>query len=462
MPGADSHPQLAASIRARRRAMAEGRAAADDAEAPERDESIPPVARTQSMFLRMRTETHYQEIATLLQELYSSPTKALLVFAPAGIAAGFLRLHVVVVFALNFIALVPLSALVLYTILAFTADYALLGGLLRAVFGNATELTLGMCALLQGKAQLAQWIMIGKPPFRLRANLRAAADQRSTAQVLGFSFLVASYGKKKEPFSRTRTSIMSSLVMSGSICLAIPTVIAMAVEEKHHADKVNRDPLFLSRATSLVQMFLFLAYLVFRFRTHNRIFPRNPNAPRLSRTSTGVSSGSGSSRGSGPSHVNMTLVGLGALAFTALCSYYLVRSLAGATKALGVSESFAALVVVPQAGSLMKAVTIIRHTRSSADALPSGMGRLDFAIRSIMTNVFDTELFILPMLVLLGWAVGEPMKLSFGLFEAVIFLMAILTMTYLVQHGKTTYFEGIMLMGTYVLCNKSTPAARVC
>lgn len=121
--------------------MAEGRAAADDAEAPERDESIPPVARTQSMFLRMRTDTHYQEIATLLQELYSSPTKALLVFAPAGIAAGFLRLHVVVVFALNFVALVPLSALVLYAILAFTADYALLGGLLRAVFGNATELT---------------------------------------------------------------------------------------------------------------------------------------------------------------------------------------------------------------------------------------------------------------------------------------------------------------------------------
>ncbi|KAK9442363.1 vacuolar calcium ion transporter /H(+) exchanger [Metarhizium brunneum] len=437
MPGADSHPQLAASIRARRRAMAEGRAAADDAEAPGRDESIPPVARTQSMFLRMRTETHYQEIATLLQELYSSPTKALLVFAPAGIAAGFLRLHVVVVFALNFIALVPLSALVLYTILAFTADYALLGGLLRAVFGNATELTLGMCALLQGKAQLAQWIMIG-------------SILTYCLFVLGFSFLVASYGKKKEPFSRTRTSIMSSLVMSGSICLAIPTVIAMAVEEKHHADKVNRDPLFLSRATSLVQMFLFLAYLVFRFRTHNRIFPRNPNAPRLSRTSTGVSSGSGSSRGSGPSHVNMTLVGLGALALTALCSYYLVRSLAGATKALGVSESFVALVVVPQAGSLMKAVTIIRHTRSSADALPSGMGRLDFAIRSIMTNVFDTELFILPMLVLLGWAVGEPMKLSFGLFEAVIFLMAILTMTYLVQHGKTTYFEGIMLMGTYL------------
>ncbi|KAG8406368.1 Vacuolar membrane antiporter [Metarhizium acridum] len=140
MPGADSQPQLAASIRARRRAMAEGRAASDDPEVPEREASIPPVSRTQSMFLRMRTDTYYQDVGTLLHELYSSPTKVLLVFAPVGIIAGFLRLHPVVIFALNLVALVPLSALILYSVLVFTADYALLGGLLRAVFGNATEL----------------------------------------------------------------------------------------------------------------------------------------------------------------------------------------------------------------------------------------------------------------------------------------------------------------------------------
>lgn len=246
---------------------------------------------------------------------------------------------------------------------------------------------------------------------------------------------------------------MSSLVMSGSICLAIPTVIAMAAEGKNDQktgddDIVNNDPLFLSRATAIVQILLFIAYLVFRFRTHNRIFPQNPNAPRLSQTSSGLSIVSRFGRSDRPMHFEVALASLGALACTTVCANYLVGSLIGAAKTLGVSESFAALVVVPQAGSLMKAITIIRHTRSTSSPLPSGMSRLDFAIRSIMTNVFDTELFILPTLVLLGWAVGEPMKLSFGLFESVIFLMAILTMTYLVQHGKTTYFEGIMLMGT--------------
>ncbi|TWU74254.1 hypothetical protein ED733_004511 [Metarhizium rileyi] len=405
-----------------------------------REDSMPAISRTPSMFLRMRTDTYYQDIGSLLQELYSSPTNALLVFAPAGIVAGLVHLPAVVVFILNFVALVPLAATILYSILVFTADYALLGGSLRAVFGNATELTLGICALLQGKAQLAQWIMIG-------------SVLTYCLLVLGCSFLVASYGKKKEPFSRTRTSIMSSLVMSGSICLTIPTVVAMAVEEEqsqrvHETDHVNKNPLFLSRATSLVQIILFLAYLVFRFRTHNRIFPQNPHAPGPSPTDSSLSAGSASGRRSSHSNANIAFVSLGAILLTALCASHLVASLAGAARSLGLSESFVALVVVPQAGSLRKAITIVRHTRSSADALPSGMGRLDFAIRSIMTNVFDTELFILPMLVLLGWAVGEPMKLSFGFFEAVVFLTAILTMTYLVQHGKTTYFEGIMLMGT--------------
>lgn len=249
---------------------------------------------------------------------------------------------------------------------------------------------------------------------------------------------------------------MSSLVMGGAVCLTIPTVMGMVVEEKkgqqsileiNVSDDVNNDPLFLSRVTSIVQIVLFLAYLIFRFRTHNRIFPQNSNAPHLSQTSSTLSLGARSNR-SGQIHLKLALVSLVALVCTAICANYLVGSLTGATKTLGVSESFAALVVLPQAGSLIKAVTIIRHTRSSASALPSGMSRLDFAIRSIMTNIFDTQLFILPMLVLLSWAVGQPMNLSFGLFEAVIFLMAIMTMTYLVQHGKTTYFEGIMLMGT--------------
>lgn len=145
MQHVDSQPQLEQNIRARRRVMADNREASGDSEEPQlpqrlpREDPIPGITRTPSMFSRMRTET-YQEIGAILQEVYSSPAKFLLVFVPAGVIAGLLHFPAVTVFLLNFVALVPLAALILYSILVFTEDFALLGGLLRAIFGNATEL----------------------------------------------------------------------------------------------------------------------------------------------------------------------------------------------------------------------------------------------------------------------------------------------------------------------------------
>lgn len=124
------------TIRARRRAMADNSALLDG------EESQPPppgIARTPSVFLRMQPDTR-QEIGGLLKELYSSPTKALLIFAPAGIIAGLLQQPAVTVFLLNLMALVPLPGLILYSVLVATGDSALLGGLLGAVLGNATEI----------------------------------------------------------------------------------------------------------------------------------------------------------------------------------------------------------------------------------------------------------------------------------------------------------------------------------
>lgn len=93
------------------------------------------------MFLtRVRRTDTYQELGHLLQDVLSSPTKALLVFVPAAVVVGLLQGPALAVFVLNFVALVPLGGFILYSTLVFTEDFALLGGLFRAVFGNITEL----------------------------------------------------------------------------------------------------------------------------------------------------------------------------------------------------------------------------------------------------------------------------------------------------------------------------------
>ncbi len=259
-------------------------------------------------------------------------------------------------------------------------------------------------------------------------------------QVLGGSFLYASFGRDKETFNKTRTGVMSALVMVVSACLVIPTIMSVT-------DKASRakDGLGLSHDTSIVLFLLFVSYVVFRFRTHPQVFSRNQQGTA---PTTDWPSLQHELAEDAPGPLAQGLSFVGAVACSAVCANYLIRNMEAATRDMHMTKAFAGLVLLPVTGNLAKSINIIRNARHDG-ALPAArISKLDFAIRSIMTNILDTLLFILPLSVLLGWALSKPMTLRFELFDAVVFLLSIVVITYLIQHGKTTYFEGFMLMGT--------------
>lgn len=73
--------------------------------------------------------------------LCSNYVNVLLVFVPLGIVAGALDWSPVAVFVLNFIAIVPLAALLSFATEELSASLGqTLGGLCNATFGNAVEL----------------------------------------------------------------------------------------------------------------------------------------------------------------------------------------------------------------------------------------------------------------------------------------------------------------------------------
>lgn len=247
---------------------------------------------------------------------------------------------------------------------------------------------------------------------------------------------------------------MSSLIMVTAFCLSIPTVMSRLTSESSGPLSTatiasdNDAVLIISQMTAVVLCFLFLAYLTFRFLTHNQFFPRSHN-PLLSGTSSRESSNLSTDE---PSDLDRILL-VAAFALnvfcTATCANWLVLSTHPLAQSLRITPSFLGIVVIPLAASFAKSATIIRHARSGSDQVVTDrMSRLDFAIQSVMTNVLDTLLFIVPLLVLLGWIGQGQMLLKFELFEAVVFVLAIIIMTGLIQHGKTTYFEGCMLMGS--------------
>lgn len=209
----------------------------------------------------------------------------------------------------------------------------------------------------------------------------------------------------------------------------------------------HEETLVLSHLTAVVLFFLFLAYIAFRFLTHDQFFPRNPNAMQFNVSGRAPSLPAG--RTQEASMLTLIAVLITSITCTGVCANFVIVSIKPTVDTLHVTQSFIGLVVLPLTASFAKSVTIIRHARSDDNTIVTErMSKLDFAIRSVMTNVLDTLLFIMPMLVLIGWAAHRPMVLLFELFEVVVFVLAIIIMSYLVQHGKTTYFEGCMLMGS--------------
>lgn len=97
-----------------------------------------------------------------VRAVFGSWINLLLVFVPAGIALHFSGVNRVVVFVINFIAIIPLAGMLAYA----TEELALyigevLGGLLNASFGNAVELIVGVIALAQGKILIVKTSLIG-------------------------------------------------------------------------------------------------------------------------------------------------------------------------------------------------------------------------------------------------------------------------------------------------------------
>ncbi|KAM3488296.1 hypothetical protein MY3957_008408 [Beauveria namnaoensis] len=390
----------------------------------------------------LRRSDTFGQLAAILSDDYIGESKPLLLAVPAAIALSLVpHMPAALVFVLNAAALVPLAALNILTVLTMTKNARVWGGLFRAVGGNSTEFLISAVALGHGESALVQQTMIG-----IILNYALL--------VLGGSFLHASYGKKDAVFSKSRTSIMSSLVMVTSFCLVIPTVMSLTTGDGglESPDAIDRGILNLSHMTAAALVLLFFTYLSFRFVTHGQFFPVNPGALQFnpdSRTNTQLDSKQQPSA-AGTFALGISL--LGSLSCTIVCAVFLLRSMNVAAESLHMTKTFVAFVVLPLIVSSAKSVSIIRHARHARAEETGGarMSRLDFSIRSVMTNVLDTLLFNIPLLVFLGWALDQPMVLVFGLFDAVVFVLSVTIMTFLVRYGKTTYFESCMLMGTYL------------
>ena len=96
-----------------------------------------PLYEDNRKWVRLPSETAH----TIYKVLTSNYVNFLLVFVPLGIIAGALGWSPTAVFVLNFLAIIPLAALLSFATEELSVKVGqTLGGLLNATFGNAVEL----------------------------------------------------------------------------------------------------------------------------------------------------------------------------------------------------------------------------------------------------------------------------------------------------------------------------------
>jgi len=387
------------------------------------NEHTPLIGRTQSHPDESRWKTLPKHVLHLTWAvLVSNYVNVLLVFVPIGIVAGLLNWNPTVVFILNFIAIIPLAALLSFATEELSAKLGqTLGGLMNATFGNAVELIVSIVALKQGEIRIVQASMLGS----ILSNILL---------VLGCCFLAGGIREQERSFNETVASTMSSLMAVASASLIIPATMYATLAEpgSGHDKKTDENIQLLSRGTSIILLFLYILYLYFQLYSHHNLF-------------ADVESQGGEEEEEEGQTLTPTAAGVALVVVTimvAICAEFLVDSIDSIVESAHISKTFVGLILIPIVGNAAEHVTAV---------IVAYKGKMDLAINVAIGSSMQIALFVTPFLVILGWIMHQPMTLHFQGFETIIFFISVLIVNYLIQDGKSNYLEGAMCLGIYAI-----------
>jgi Ca2+:H+ antiporter len=113
-----------------------------------------------------------------------------------------------------------------------------------------------------------------------------------------------------------------------------------------------------------------------------------------------------------------------------------------AGSALGLGKVFMGVVVVAVVGNAAEHSTAV---------LVAAKGNMDLALSIAMGSSMQIALFVAPLLVIVGHALGMPLGLEFTILEVVAVMLSVGAVTVLIQDGKTNWFEGLQLVAIYTI-----------
>ena len=292
---------------------------------------------------------------------------------------------------------------------------AAIGGLLSISLGSLAELILALFVLWDGKINV------------VRAQITGSMIGTSLLG-LGIAIVAGTIGRESLTFKRERASLISSLLLLSVIALLLPAVFDFTLRSMGHADRAAISDEALSLGVAAVLLLLYAGNTVYTLVTHRDVFASG---------SEEESSGS-----AWPLAVSLGVLAA-ATVVIALEAELVSGSLEQASQSLGLSDVFLGVIVLALIGTASDLF---------AGAFFARQGRMGLVLSICIGSAIQVALVLAPLLVLISWAIGKPMTL---VFSNPLDLFAIAGAAFIINSiasdGEVTWFEGVLLIGVYVL-----------
>ncbi|HYY03175.1 MAG TPA: hypothetical protein VE736_04755 [Gaiellaceae bacterium] len=278
-------------------------------------------------------------------------------------------------------------------------------GVVQSALGNLPELFIALFALNRGLTRVVQSALVGS----VIAN---------SVLVLGLAFIAGGIRNGRQRIDSPLARLIATVSVLAASILSVPT-LAHAL----HAP---------AAAHGRTLSFVCAGVLIVLFVVTLPGFLGAPGEEIVTRP-----------RWTLPTTV-LVLASAGAAA--AFTSDWFVSALTPATNAMHMSQDFAGLVVVAIAGNAVENVVGVQL---------AARNQPNFAISVIVNSALQVALFLTPVLVFASLAFATTLTLVFPTLLAVALLLAAWLGAVVVYDGESTWEEGTILVGLYVVLSAS-------
>ena len=329
------------------------------------------------------------------------------------------------------VGLVPLAKL-LSVVVEKLADKLgdRVGGLISVILGNLVEIVVSITALTSGLYYLVITSTVG-------------AVLTNSLLMLGLSTFVAGRKELEVSINSVSSFFQSRMLMLGTIIIAVPTIIHNSSPFATEGTKVNIDVIGSSDLDAFAIYSLIIAVLTIFLYAASFFFQMGTNKVLFDNDSEKIEDNQ-------DTNVRVKSYGIGSLLIVlavisvllVMISEPLVDSLQIVANSSGISVMFVGLFLLPLFGSISEGLVSFNA---------ASKGRINLAITSTVESSSQLLLFVLPVLIIIGWFNGHYLHATVHPASLGFLITTVIVLQNIVSNDKLDWYEGLMLITLYLI-----------